>query len=106
VAIKKIYPHLMQEQDLLDRFLQEATVVAQLNHPGLVTIHDLCEDADGIPAIVMERLQGKSLGAILADADSGRLESRRAVHLIAQAAEALDHAHRQGVVHRDINPTT
>jgi len=104
VAIKKIYPHLMQEQDLLDRFLQEATVVAQLNHPGLVTIHDLCEDADGIPAIVMERLQGKSLGAILADADSGRLESRRAVHLIAQAAEALDHAHRQGVVHRDIKP--
>ncbi len=83
------------------RFLREAKAAGRLSHPCIVTIYDVGEFED-IAFIVMELLAGRSLKDIL---DRGeRISLATAVHIVLQTADALDFAHRQGVVHRDIKP--
>jgi serine/threonine protein kinase len=86
--------------EMLKRFQQEAIAAGNLKHPNIVTMYDI-GDADGMSYIAMECIEGPGLDKVIA---AGRLSVDRAAALGAQVADALDFAHRGGVVHRDIKP--
>ena len=84
------------------RLLREGRIAGKLQHPNIVEVYDVVELADGAPAIVMERLRGESLRALLAR--ETRLSLSRVVEIFTPIARALECAHAQGVVHRDLKP--
>ncbi|WP_035698690.1 serine/threonine-protein kinase, partial [Glycomyces tenuis] len=87
------------------RFEREARAAAKLKGPGIVAVHDHGEDTvgdDSVAYLVMELVEGESLSAVL-DRE-GSLSAGRTLDLVAAVAAALDVAHRQGIVHRDIKP--
>jgi serine/threonine-protein kinase len=101
VAVKVLHPALAGDLPFLRRFRAEAQAAATLNHPHITQIFDWGEDDDG-PYLVLEYLGGGSLRDML---DAGhRLTPAQAAAVGAQAAEALDYAHRRGLVHRDVKP--
>ena len=107
VAVKVIHPGLpLPDEELKafeQRFLAEGRIVARLSHPGIVTLHEVGEDAElGVPYLVLELLVGRTLREVIADGKP--LEWKRALGIIAQIAHALGYAHEQQVVHRDIKP--
>jgi serine/threonine-protein kinase len=101
VAVKLLHPALAEDEAFLRRFQAEARVVAALRHTHIVRVYDWGEN-DGSPFLVMELLEGGSLRSIL---DRGELLTPAQAALVgADAAGALDYAHRRGLVHRDIKP--
>jgi serine/threonine-protein kinase len=111
VAIKIILTAGLDSGQLADynrRFFREAQLAGRVSHPGIVTIYDIEEDAQGQPYLVMEFVEGTTLQHILRPAHNGHLPYRlpldRALDLALQTAEALDYAHRSGVVHSDVKP--
>ncbi len=101
VAVKLLHPHLAADATFVERFRQEAVAAARLAHPGIVAIYDTCSE-DGVEAIVMELVGGRTLRERLDDGTP--IDAWQAAGLAAQVAEALDAAHRAGLVHRDIKP--
>jgi hypothetical protein len=101
VAVKALLPHLAADDAFLTRFRREAVAAARLSHPHIVSIYDTCATED-CEAIVMELVRGRTLRQLL-DED-GALPLRRAVDIAAQVADALDHAHANGLIHRDVKP--
>lgn len=86
------------------RFPREAQAAGRLSHPGIVTIYDVGEqEATQTPYIVMEYIAGRTLSTAVVDADQP-LPLDSSLDLIKQVAEALDYAHREGIVHRDVKP--
>jgi hypothetical protein len=83
------------------RFLREAKAAGRLSHPGIVTVHDVGELED-VAFIVMELVEGRSVKDVLDRAE--KIPLAVALDIVRQAAEALDFAHRHGVVHRDVKP--
>ncbi|MGZ4817193.1 MAG: protein kinase domain-containing protein [Terriglobales bacterium] len=100
VALKFIPENVAGNGGSLDRFILEARATSSLNHPNICTIFDI-ESHDGLPFIVMELLQGQSLQDRLV---RGPLDAREALDITIQIADALDAAHAQGIVHRDVKP--
>ncbi len=100
VALKILPQHLSERADLRERFEREARAVSSLNHPHICTLYDIGEQ-DGIHYLVMEYLVGETLEARLA---KGALPLEQTLKYAIQIADALDKAHRQGVVHRDLKP--
>ena len=100
VAIKVLPSHLSSDTELRQRFEREAKAVSSLNHPHISTLHDIGHQ-DGIDYLVMEYLEGETLGARLIN---GPLQTDHVLRYAIQIADALDKAHRQGVVHRDLKP--
>ncbi|MEL6181606.1 MAG: serine/threonine-protein kinase [Myxococcota bacterium] len=94
-------PTAVERQQLKERFRREASAAAQINHPGVVTIHDMGETDSGEPFMVMERLEGHDLRVEVA---KGPMAPRRALRLVSGALSALTQAHRQGVIHKDLKP--
>ncbi len=101
VALKVLFPHFALPPAVAERFRLEAVTAAGLDHPGIVPIYDVGE-ADGLVYIAMKLIQGETLADVLARA--GRLHEADVTELIAQVADALGYAHRQGVIHRDVKP--
>jgi serine/threonine-protein kinase len=100
VAIKVLRSDLAEQDKLRARFEREARAAARINHPNVVAIYDIGEEA-GVPFIVMERLPGHSLAGELT---TGRLGQARACALGLEVLSAIDAAHQLGVIHRDIKP--
>src|SRR5919108_2937747 len=105
VAVKVLHSYIEEEPILLERFYREAKVVASLRHPNIVQIFDF-DAIDGHPYIVMEYLKGPTLAAYLRHLHQRkkRLPSDQVAGLLKGLTDALDYAHRQGVIHRDIKP--
>ena len=105
VAVKVMHNYVEADPDLQSRFEREAKVVAALRHSNIVQIFDF-DTADGHPYIVMEYLKGPTLAAYLRDLfrRNERLQPMQVARLLVALAAALDYAHEQGVIHRDIKP--
>ena len=100
VAVKVLHPGVADDPAFRKRFRAEARAAASLSHPHILAVHDWSED-DGA-YLVTELLDGGSLGDLLAD--GRRLSCSQALVVGLQAAQGLDYAHRQGLVHRDVKP--
>ncbi|MEV4561905.1 protein kinase [Kitasatospora sp. NPDC049285] len=107
VAVKIVLPALMEDETFAARFRREATVLAAMNHRGVVHIHDYGEDGSDPTAktayIVMELLAGGPLDKVRGR--KGSYPPDRALDVAAQVLDALHAAHQQGIVHRDIKPS-
>src|SRR6266852_7406389 len=101
VALKTISPNLALSSEILHRFKQELILARQVTHRNVIRIFDLGE-ADGIKFISMEYIEGRDLKTLLTQ--KGRLPADEAVRIIQQVCLALEAAHAEGVVHRDLKP--
>jgi len=102
VAIKMMTRGFVDNPDLLKRFFREAQSLGSLQHPNIVTIHEL-GDFGGNPYMVMEFMAGEGLDAVLAS--RRQLSILEKTNIIVQVCNGLSYAHRRGIVHRDIKPT-
>ena len=100
VAIKVLPATLSSDKDRLARFEQEAQAAGSLNHPNILTIHQI-DTHDGAPYIVSELLEGEELRDRL---DTGTIAQRRAIDYAQQIVNGLSAAHAKGIVHRDLKP--
>ena len=100
VAIKVLPQHLASNPQFKQRFEREARTISSLNHPHICTLHDIGR-ADGIDYLVMEYLEGETLARRL---EKGALPTAQVLRYGMEVADALDKAHRRGVVHRDLKP--
>src|SRR4051812_6888331 len=98
VAIKRL--HAESPEDTAQRFRREARLGASLNHPNLIAVYDIVTDDEGV-LIVMEYVDGETLRDAI---DRGRLPTERALEVLRGVAAGLDHAHAEGIVHRDVKP--
>jgi serine/threonine protein kinase len=101
VAVKRPRPGALSAPGAVDRFLREARSAGVLRHPNIVPVYDAGE-IDGQPYLVSALVEGRNLADELA---AGRPESRLAAAWVAALAGALEHAHRAGVIHRDVKPS-
>jgi serine/threonine protein kinase len=101
-AVKVIADTLVSDRGFRDRFERETEIAASIEHPHVITLYDSGEGPGGQLYIAMRYIEGTNLGELVAR--RGRLEPRLAAHLISQVASALDAAHGQGLVHRDVKP--
>jgi Protein kinase domain/WD40-like Beta Propeller Repeat len=101
VALKILAPELVHDQSFRERFELEWQTVAKLEHPNIVPVYEAGE-AEGALYIAMRYVDGIDLNALLAR--EGRLEPERAISIVGQVGSALDAAHLQGLVHRDVKP--
>ncbi|HET9425270.1 MAG TPA: serine/threonine-protein kinase [Gemmatimonadaceae bacterium] len=100
VAVKVMSPERAHDPDARARFQREAEAVAKISHPNVVAVYSVGELANGIPYLVMQYVEGRSMAERLAE--EGPLEVEEAKVIIGQVAAALAAAHAKGIVHRDI----
>ncbi len=100
VAIKVLRQEASADPDLQRRFALEARSASALNHPNILTVHDVGMEG-GIPYIVSELVDGEPLGALIA---RGKMPVRKVLDLAVQVADGLAAAHQAGIVHRDLKP--
>ncbi|NOU32897.1 MAG: protein kinase [Polyangiaceae bacterium] len=103
-VLKTLIPEMIGRTDIARRMAKEARILAKLNHPNIVEVFTAGQTADDLklPYIVMERLNGQTLGAVIDK--RGALELPMAYRIAADLLDALEHAHEHGVVHRDVKP--
>jgi serine/threonine protein kinase/CHASE2 domain-containing sensor protein len=101
VAVKLITPDHAEDPEYRERFKTESKIAASIEHPNVIPVYEAGDD-DGLLFISMRLVDGVDLEQVLTN--TGPLEPRRAVRLIAQVAAALDAAHARGLVHRDVKP--
>ncbi len=102
VALKVLPAKLTADARFVERFLREAKAIAKLSHPNIVRIYEVDRSKGGIHYYAMEYVDGESVGSLLKR--KGALGVREAARIVMQVARALDHAHAQGFVHRDVKP--
>ena len=100
VAIKVLRPSLAADEKIVARFSREARAASRISHPNALSVTDFGEDENGIVFLVMEYLSGRTLKQVIRD--EGPLPLARVVEIVRQVGDALNAAHAQGVVHRDL----
>jgi serine/threonine protein kinase len=100
VALKTLLPAALESQGAIGRLQNEAEVAAQLDHPGIIPIHDIGQH-NGQPYICMAFVDGESLAARL---ESGPIGIEAAAQIVAEVAEAIQHSHDRGIIHHDLKP--
>ncbi|HLA09050.1 MAG TPA: protein kinase [Pyrinomonadaceae bacterium] len=100
VAIKVLHPSLAADEKIVARFSREARAASRISHPHALSVTDFGEDEAGVVFLVMEYLSGRTLKEVVRE--DGPMPLKRAVEIIKQVGGALDAAHEQGVVHRDL----
>src|SRR5258706_6671766 len=101
VALKPLPQITAADPERLSRFQREAKAIAALNHPNIVTIYAV-EEADGVPFLTMELVEGKALDALI---PRGGVKLCALLDLAVPLADAISAAHQRGIVHRDLKPT-
>lgn len=101
VTVKTLRPEFSSDQDFTRRFRREAQAVASLSHPNIVSIYDVGQE-EGLQYLVMEYIDGEDLKSIIRR--EGNLEPARAGEIARQVCDALEHAHENNIVHRDVKP--
>ena len=106
VAIKIMHPHMAQDANFRERFLQEARTAARLDHPCIVQVHDFGQEGS-LLYIVMNFIKGANLRDMLDDlkAQNTWIPLTEALEIVRQISLAIDYAHHQGVLHRDLKPS-
>lgn len=99
VALKVIHRNLVHNKELLNRFHREAQVSASLNHPSLVTIYDEGDEKD-VHYMAMEYIDGVDLHTLIKN--KGKIDKEKTIKIISTIADALEHTHSKGLIHRDI----
>lgn len=102
VAVKLLHPGYGQVEEIARRFEREAFATGRIDHPNIVIVSDFGELDDGTLYLVMELLNGVSLGDIMVD--EKQLAPRRALRIIKHVLRGLGHAHASEIIHRDIKP--
>lgn len=107
VALKKMRAELIRSEDHRRRFLREARVQGQLEHPALVPVYELGVTQSGEFFFSMKRVKGETLDTLIAQCQSGEraLSERRVLQIFVTVCQAIDFAHRKGVLHRDLKPS-
>ncbi len=100
VAIKVLPAHLAENPELRQRLEREAKAISSLSHPNICPLYDIGHE-DGVDYLVMEFIDGETLGERLAN---GPLSLEETLKYGVQIADALEKAHRQGIIHRDLKP--
>jgi eukaryotic-like serine/threonine-protein kinase len=100
VAVKVLRPSLAADEKIVARFSREARAASRINHPHALSVTDFGEDENGVVFLVMEYLDGKTLKEVIRH--EGPMALGRVVEIIKQVGDALNEAHGQGVVHRDL----
>jgi serine/threonine protein kinase len=103
VAVKLLKPHFVSDELSLKRFQQEAKTASCLTHQHVIDVRDFGITADGKPYLVMDYLEGCSLADQIKEHD--HIEISRTLDIFSQACDGLAHAHKQGVIHRDMKPS-
>src|SRR5215831_8270250 len=101
VALKRILSYHADSQDTLVRFRREAQAAANLDHPNILPIYEVSESHEGLPFFSMKFASG---GSLLEAAPALRSDLRRAVGVMVKVARAVQYAHEQGILHRDLKP--
>jgi len=101
VAVKLLKPHLANDANVAERFRREAVACAGITHPNIVAVYD-CIEHGGRQAVIMQYVQGKSLRDVLDK--QKKLQPQLTIHIGLSVAAALEEAHRQNFVHRDVKP--
>ncbi len=107
-ALKRLDPELAVRSEHVQRFLLEAQVTGQLDHPNIVPIHELGRDEDGSIYFIMKMVEGRTLAELIEEYGERRLEPDRLAELLKvliKVCEALSFAHSRGVIHRDVKPS-
>lgn len=102
VAIKMLRAQLATDPHNVKRFQREGKAISRLNHPNLLKVHEVGEVFTGQPFIIMDFVQGRSLGEIIAS--EGALPWQRALTVFVQVCDAMNHAHQLNIIHRDLKP--
>ncbi len=102
VALKLLHQHLVSDPLSVQRFQQEARAAASLSHPNTVTVYDFGITEDGTAYLVMDFMEGPSVGELLDK--GGPIPEIEAIDMFRQVLRGLSHAHKKGVIHRDLKP--
>jgi len=101
VAVKVLRQQYVHDEEFIQRFRREAQSAASLSHPNVVSIYDVGQE-DETHYIVMEYIEGKTLNELIKE--RAPLQVEEAIHIASQICDALEHAHQNGIIHRDIKP--
>jgi serine/threonine-protein kinase len=105
VAMKVLRDEFAENDDVLQRFIEEAQIGGQLQHPGIVPVYEMGLNKEGRPYFTMKLIKGKTLTKLLLERDSPQKHRRRLLQVFESVCETLAYTHARGVVHRDLKPS-